>query len=145
VDWDGRVLRITRRSGAAAGDGLRVVAWTRRLQADGGQWLRWQSPPLSQRSALAEAWQRAGLWAQTPSQDDRAYEVPLLPLADWQVFYFRGDSWSNPQSSEGKDSPNTQASVPDGLRVVLTLPPGQALQGVLTRDWVRPTLTTPRT
>jgi general secretion pathway protein J len=28
--------------------------------------------------------------------------------------------------------------MPDGVRLQLTLPPGQALSGVLTRDWARP-------
>ena len=30
LDWDGRVLRILRRSSGAPGDGLQVVAWARR-------------------------------------------------------------------------------------------------------------------
>jgi general secretion pathway protein J len=29
--------------------------------------------------------------------------------------------------------------LPDGVRLVLTLPPGPSITGVLTRDWVRPT------
>jgi general secretion pathway protein J len=29
------------------------------------------------------------------------------------------------------------AAVPDAVRLVLTLAPGQAIQGTLTRDWVR--------
>ena len=32
---------------------------------------------------------------------------------------------------------NAASSTPDGVRLVLTLPPGQALSGVLTRDWAR--------
>jgi general secretion pathway protein J len=30
--------------------------------------------------------------------------------------------------------------VPDGVRLVLTLAPGQGISGVLTRDWMSPTL-----
>ncbi|MDB5945160.1 MAG: methylation, partial [Ramlibacter sp.] len=30
--------------------------------------------------------------------------------------------------------------LPDGVRLVLTLPAGQAVSGQITRDWVRPTL-----
>ena len=37
-------------------------------------------------------------------------------------------------------SAGVDVSVPDGVRLVMTLPPGQALSGVITRDWVRPTL-----
>src|SRR5512133_4084623 len=44
LDWDGRALRILRRSTAEPAEGLRVVAWSRRLVDGVGQWLRWQSP-----------------------------------------------------------------------------------------------------
>ena len=57
-----------------------------------------------------------------------------------------------PQSSCGQDrrripgaSPasapaaRSTAALPDGVRLVLNLPPGQAISGTLTRDWVRPT------
>ena len=44
LDWDGRVLRMTRLAPNVS-DGLQVVAWTRRFDGD-GQWLRWQSPPI---------------------------------------------------------------------------------------------------
>ena len=33
----------------------------------------------------------------------------------------------------------TNTPLPDGVRLVLSLPPGPALAGLLTRDWVRPT------
>jgi len=32
-------------------------------------------------------------------------------------------------------------SPPDGVRLVLTLPPDQTINGTLTRDWVRPQVT----
>jgi prepilin-type N-terminal cleavage/methylation domain-containing protein len=35
LDWDGRVLRITRRGSAGPSDGMRVAAWTRRTDAGG--------------------------------------------------------------------------------------------------------------
>lgn len=35
LDWDGRVLRMTRRT-ASGGEGVLVVAWTRRIDAAGG-------------------------------------------------------------------------------------------------------------
>ena len=153
IDWDGRALRLTRRSSNAEDNGLLVVAWTRRLVDGTGQWLRWQSPPLRSRAALTEAWQRAGLWAQNPGDEEKKREVAITPLDQWQIFYFRNDAWSNPQSSAGAVLPSIPASgaagtvvtvssqpIPDGVRLVLTLPPGQALSGTLTRDWVRPTL-----
>lgn len=150
LDWDGRALRLLRSSSASPGDGLRVVAWTRRQAAGAGQWLRWQSPPLRSRGELQIAWQKAALWAQNPSDEDRKREVAIVPLADWQIFYYRSNAWSNPLSSEGapanastNDNNATLATapaVPDGVRLILTLPPGRALSGVLTRDWMSPTL-----
>lgn len=158
LDWDGRALRIVRRSSAVPGEGLRVVAWARRSVAGQGQWLRWQSPPLLTRSELALAWQKAQGWAQTPSDDDLLREVRTVALDQWQIFYYRGNAWSNPLSSADSATAVSAASsasaaagaavtptaasvamaaVPDGVRLVLTLSPGQAINGTLTRDWVR--------
>jgi general secretion pathway protein J len=146
IDWDGRVLRLTRRASNADADGLLLVAWTRRVVDGTGQWLRWQSPPLRSRDALIEAWQRAGLWAQNPGEDEKKLEVAITPLDQWQIFYFRNDTWSNPLSSDSA-TPGTSgvtgtpaSTMPQGLRLVLTLPPGRALSGTLTRDWVAPTV-----
>lgn len=143
LDWDGRVLRLSRRS-SSAGDGLQVIAWTRRNES-GGQWLRWQSPPVRTAGEWNEAWARASAWAQNASTEDRKREVLVVPLEDWQIFYFRTDAWTNPLSSDGNQTQavagaGTQAVVPEGIRLVLTLPGGQAIGGKLTIDWVRPTL-----
>ena len=136
LDWDGRVLRITRQGGASAGDGLRVVAWTRALTSN-GLWLRWQSPPLSTPAAWQASWLQAAQWAQSPGNAQQPYQVAIMPLVDWQLFYFRGETWSNPLSSTGTTG-NPQPAVPEGIRVVLTLPPDAALSGRLVLDWVRP-------
>jgi general secretion pathway protein J len=153
LDWDGRALRMVRRSSAEPDEGLRVVAWARRSIDGRGQWLRWQSPPLLSRGALELAWQKAQGWAQTPSDDDLLREVRTVALDQWQIFYYRGNAWSNPLSSAGAPEatspaspasaavaptpPGVNADVPDGVRLVLTLSAGQAINGTLTRDWVR--------
>jgi general secretion pathway protein J len=152
LDWDGRVLRMTRRN-AQAGNDLQVVAWTRRSDTS-GQWLRWQSAPLRTLPDWNEAWARASNWAQTGTPQDREAEVAIVPLDDWQIFYYRGGAWSNPLSSEGAQlaasappvpgappqPSGTQNVLPDGIRVVLFLPAGPAISGRLTLDWVQPTL-----
>ena len=144
LDWDGRALRLLRRSASDPGEGLNVVAWSRRAMDGQGQWLRWQSPPLRSRGEVQAAWQKAAIWAQNPSDEDRLREVRLVPLEQWQIFYYRSDAWSNPLSSagtatvEGLAAAATDSQVPDGVRLVLTLPPGQAIHGTLTRDWLRP-------
>lgn len=145
IDWDGRGLRLTRRSSDPQATGPLVVAWTRRTVDGTDQWLRWQSPQVHSRAELAQAWSQAALWAQNPSDEAKRAEVALTPLADWRIFYYRDGSWSNPLSSSAT-APGpanvgvpTDTSIPDGVRLVLTLPPGQALAGVITHDWIRPT------
>ena len=141
LDWDGQVLRITRRSTAMPDEGALVVAWARRDVGGTSQWLRWQSPPLRTRSAWEQAWQQAAQWARNPGDADRRAEIALLPLADWKVFYFRSDAWTNPMSSSGPpaaDAATASVLIPDGVRLQLDLPPGQGLAGQITRDWVSP-------
>ena len=48
LEWNGRVLRMTRRGTASVTDGVRVVGWARR----DGLWLRWQSQPLTTRGEV---------------------------------------------------------------------------------------------
>lgn len=140
LDWDGRVLRIVRRASLGAPPSLHVVAWARRSVDGQGQWLRWQSPSLLDRGTLELAWQKAALWAQTPSDEDRLREVRTVALAGWQVFYFRENAWTNPLSSAGVSAAGSATALPDGVRLVLQLPDGQAVSGTLTRDWVQPLL-----
>jgi general secretion pathway protein J len=152
LDWNGRVLRMTRRATVAAADGVLVVAWTRRIVDGTGTWLRWQSLPLTTRGDLERAWQQADIWSQNPGDELRAREVAIMPLEEWHLFYYRADAWTNPLSSDvvaapaGSQTPagprvgENVAVLPDGVRLVLSLPPGQAIGGRLTRDWVRPTL-----
>ncbi|HSV55066.1 MAG TPA: prepilin-type N-terminal cleavage/methylation domain-containing protein [Burkholderiaceae bacterium] len=139
LDWDGRGLRMTRRANVGGVETLVVVAWASRSIDGNLHWLRWQSPPLGHRAELQEAWAQAAQWAQNPGEQERRREVVIVPLAQWQVFYFRGNAWTNPLSSDGSTSA-AQSAAPDGVRLVLTLPAGQALAGTLTRDWVRPTV-----
>jgi general secretion pathway protein J len=142
IEWNGRVLRLTRLSSLAAADGIRVVGWTRRE----GQWRRWQSQAVTTRGDLDLAWQQADVWAQNPGDALRAQEVAITPLADWKIFFFRENAWTNPQSASATTATSATPAVPasplpDGVRLVLELPPGRALSGELQRDWLRPTLT----
>jgi general secretion pathway protein J len=136
LEWNGQVFRITRYSGASGSSdsGLRVVAWTMGDDQGHKAWLRWQSPVLNTRAQLQAAWLQAGVWAQSPTAASRARQVSIVPLVDWQIFYYRGDAWSNPGSSSEAAAVN-----PDGVRLLLTLPDGQPLVGKITRDWIRPT------
>ena len=143
VEWNGRVLRLTRRSSLSAADGVRVVAWTHRQ----GQWLRWESRPVLTRGELDAAWLEADLWSRNPSDVMRRQEVAIAPLLDWQIFFFRENAWSNPLSTPTATAGTSGAqaadagAVPDGVRLVLQLPTDRAIGGRLQRDWVRPTFT----
>ena len=120
LEWDGRSLRILRRGSIDAADGLRVVAWALRVVDGQGHWLRWLSPPLQNRADLDLAWQKAAIWAQTPSDEDRLREVRTVPLDSWQIFYYRSNAWTNPLSSADSDtaaSTGTASTLPDGARL----------------------------
>lgn len=148
--FDGRVLRLTRRDAAESAlrsDGVRVVAWTRMQSgsATGAQWMRWQSGPVTRRDELADAWERAAAWIDSPAEtDSRDTQVTLAAIDQWQLFYHRGETWGNPQSSVGNESAGVVMTdndkIPNGVRLVLTLSAGQGLSGTLSSDWVRPSL-----
>ena len=121
-DWNGQVLRLTRRTADAplpnsasnsspnmtsaqfspVPASVRVVAWTWRSdpgRPGGGDWQRWQSPPLSQRQDWQNAWALAEQWGQTANDSTRAGQIQIHPLSGWQLFVHRGGSWTNPLSS----------------------------------------------
>ena len=157
LEFDGKVLRLTRRDAAEGGvesDGVRVVAWTRMQRGDmaGAQWARWQSAPVRRRDELAQAWQRAYEWAESGTSaqaaDARDSAVMLGAIDQWQLSYHRGETWGNPLSSVGNESAGSAAAgidtLPNAVRLVLTLSAGQGLAGTVTSDWLRPTLVTGR-
>ncbi len=146
--WDGQALRLTRRGMRQPDEGAIVVAWALRHVDGSSRWLRWQSPPVRTRGEWADAWARAAQWARTPSSSESQRETVLMPLAGWQLYYYRGGAWANAQSASTSGSQpqspgglgNAAASIPDGVRLQLTLPEGGALAGVVTRDWANPLL-----
>lgn len=150
IEWNGRVLRMTRRSTSSPTDGILVVGWTRRVVNGAGTWLRWQSPQVFTRGDLESAWEQADVWSQNPGDELMRREVAIVPLDEWQIFFFREDAWTNPLSSaiQGATAPPAavaagaaaSAAIPDGVRLALTLPAGGSIGGTLVRDWVKPTL-----
>lgn len=144
LDWDARSLRMTRRPAVDDGAGVLVVAWARGERRGQTQWLRWQSAPVRSRQQWAQAWAAAAQWAHSPSEALQAQEVALGPLQGWQLFYFRGGTWSNPLSSAGTATGTAKAGtgspppLPDGIRLILDVPAPHPLAGTLTRDWARP-------
>jgi general secretion pathway protein J len=133
LSFDGATLRLTRR----ASGGLQVVAW--QLQpgltpADGQRWVRWAGPAVTQSGDLKNSWQLSQQ-LQTSTQ--------LTPLelvngvTQWQLYFFRGNAWSNAQSSAGTASNGTTTALPSGVRLLLSFSGGSShLQGDLVKDVV---------
>lgn len=148
IDWDGRVLRLTRRGSDDAAPSVQVVAWMLKSGSDGVRWRRWQSQPFTTRGEWQQAWNFAAAWAQDggASAAGGGYsDVPLVPASNWQLYFFRDNTWV-PASQLPAVAPNPNnpagpvVAMPDGVRLVITLPPGDGLSGTLTRDWVKPTV-----
>ena len=154
IDWDGRVLRITRRSTEVNADGsdsgVWVVAW--RWQTEGSQasgpWRRCQSESLRDNASVQKAWAQAAVWGQN-SSDSASRQTDLLPLQGWQIYFYRDNAWGNALSSAGT-STNTvtgaragagagagSPNLPDAVRAVIQLAPDSG-RGSITIDWVRP-------
>ena len=138
LSWDGRLLRITRASAGEPAGGLRVVAWTRRPD---GQWLRWQSAPFLSQNAWKAAWDNAENWSHAANEQAAdgtgAQAVRVANATEWQVHYFRNNAWTNPLSS-GAESAAAVGTLPDGVRLLINFAPGQAINGPMVLDWVRP-------
>jgi general secretion pathway protein J len=143
LDWDGRVLRITRQHSQDPQAGMQVVAWTH----GNGQWTRWQSAPLTQREVWAQAWNQAQIWGESAGNPmpNNTHEVIIHAIRSWQIYYHRDGAWSNPLSSaanNGVQNPlSNSAALPEGIRLVIDLAENAQVQGKLTLDWVRPTFT----
>ncbi|MBK1686756.1 prepilin-type N-terminal cleavage/methylation domain-containing protein [Rubrivivax gelatinosus] len=124
LQFDGRHLRLTRR----VEGGVAVVVWT---LAD-GVWQRWASPATTRLQPLQQAWLRSQQLQGTEPQ-----QVRLLDgVADWQLYYYRGNAWSNAQSSAGTSTADDGESspgedLPDAVRLVIDTAAGR-----LTRDLV---------
>jgi general secretion pathway protein J len=148
IDWNGRVLRLTRRSSDASAPAMLVVAWTLRSGVDGTRWRRWQSQPFTTRGEWQQAWNMAASWG----QEGGGGETALMPVDGWQLFYFRENTWTPAgELPSGTSNPANPANptgaivnMPDGIRLVLSLSPGDGLAGAITRDWVKPTVGAPR-
>jgi general secretion pathway protein J len=128
LHFDGASLRLTRRTDA----GVQMVVWTLR----GTVWHRWASPAVATRAAdLQEIW----LNSQQLLGNERGDLAALPGTEQWQVYFWRNNAWTNPQST-GDTDPNAIAAqrqqLPQGVRLTLVVAPGSGLSGTYTRDTV---------
>ena len=121
LQFDGATLRLTR----FTPEGAQVVVWSIRE----GVWQRWASPSVRRAFELQQAWMTS---QQLIGTEDR--QVRLLDNAsEWQVYFYRGNAWTNAQSSgdvipaapppalaaSGVVVPRT--ALPSGVRLVIQL------------------------
>jgi general secretion pathway protein J len=89
---DGRAVRLTRR----AEGGMQVVSWALQPDDRGGTWQRWAGPVTTTTHGLQESWFRS---QQLQGSEDGQLRA-LDGLESWQVYFFRGNAWSNCQSAD---------------------------------------------
>ena len=133
LSFDGASLRLVRRLDA----GVAVVVWSLRE----GVWRRWAGPVSTRQGDLQQAW-----LASQQLQGAEAGQLRLLDgVRDWQVYFWRGQAWTNAQSSGDLQAATTPASgaagaaatlaptvkLPTGVRLQLDLPEGRILRDVM--------------
>lgn len=156
LSFDGITLRLIRRTE----QGLQLVAWSLRPSEQPGQQqlLRWTSTPVQSVKDLQDVWIRSQQFVGTEPGQLRT----LTGLAQWQIYFYRNNSWSNAQSSgdvapgdaspappppnvlrpvpppDGIPAPTPSAPrrevLPTGVRLVVTYAEGSGQAGTLTRD-----------
>lgn len=138
LQFDGASLRLTRRTD----QGVQMVVWTLR----GTVWHRWASPNAVTRAGdLQELW----LASQQLLGNERGDLAALPGLAQWQVYFWRNNAWTHPQSTgdvgladpaapgtPGGPPPVVRQQLPQGVRLTLVMGEGGSLSGTYTRDIV---------
>jgi len=133
--FDGATVRFARRTPT----GVQMIAWTLRPDANGvagnASLERWAGPIVTTSAALTDSWLRS----QQLQGGEAGQLRTLTGIAQWQVYCYRSNSWSNCQSTGNIQQGGTQgnpprADRPDGIRLVLSFAPGSGLSGDLTRD-----------
>ncbi len=141
LSFDGSSLRLARRNDSGLQPGLQLVVWSLRQ----GQWQRWAGPTVTRAAELQEAWLRS-----QQLQGNEPQQLRLLDkVVDWQLYFYRENGWSNPQSSGAPAAPaptppaggttppaGTPAAerLPSGVRLVIELPEGKLTRDVLLRS-----------
>jgi general secretion pathway protein J len=136
--FDGASLRLVRDVDA----GLQLVVWALRE----GRWQRWASPVAQRGDELQQHW----LASQQLQGGEPGQLTVHEGIVDWQVYFFRGNGWSNAQSSDDviqaqpppppasgagsapQQPQRLQAVLPSGVRLVLQFADGD--NRILTRD-----------
>lgn len=87
--FDGLSMRMARRTP----QGLQLVVWSLR----GGTWLRWAGTPVTTVRALQDQWMNSQQFIGNEPGQLRT----IIGITEWQAYCYRGNAWSNCQSSAG--------------------------------------------
>lgn len=138
IHFDGMRLRLVR----ATPSGAQIVMWSLRE----GKWQRWAGAATVREVDLIEQWAAA-----SALQGAEPGHVTITGgVLGWQLYFFRGNAWSNAQSTgdlvaagvAAAQRPTGSASgpvaareqLPQGVRLVLTMRDEAAGPASLTRD-----------
>jgi len=132
--FDGASVRFARRTPT----GLQMITWTLRPDANGvagnGSLERWAGPVVTTTAAMTDSWLRS----QQLQGGEAGQLRTLTGIAQWQVYCYRDNSWTNCQSTgdqvPGQPGKQQRQDRPDGVRLVLSFAPGSGLSGDLVRD-----------
>jgi general secretion pathway protein J len=111
LSFDGATVRLVR----TAPGGVQLVAWS--LQ--GGQWRRWTGPVATRAGELQDSWMRS----QQLSGNEAGQVSMLDELTEVQLYFYRGNGWSNAQSTgdlaQGGGNAPAREVLPDGARLLI--------------------------
>jgi general secretion pathway protein J len=111
LSFDGATVRLVR----TAPGGVQLVAWS--LQ--GGQWRRWAGPVATRAGELQDSWMRS----QQLSGNEAGQVLMLDELTEVQLYFYRGNGWSNAQSTgdlaQGGGNAPAREVLPDGARLLI--------------------------
>ena len=109
ISFDGMNLRIVRQSDK----GAQVVVWS----VQQGSWGRWASEFTKIRSVLQSYWQNS----QMLQVNTLGFVSLVGDIQGWQIFCFRGNSWSNCQSSGDRLNDMYSATNPEKIPLALKM------------------------
>ena len=112
--FDGATLRLARE----VPGGVQLVAWSLR----GTKLLRWTGPVVTQVGALQDSW----LNSQQLLGNENGQLTLLDDVQALRVAFFRGNGWSNAQSTG--DVSDAREALPSGVRLELALPGGSLIR-----------------
>lgn len=116
--FDGATLRLARE----ADGGVQMVAW----QLRAAKLQRWAGPVVTTVGALQDSW----MSSQQLLGNESGQLTLLEDVSAINIAFYRGNGWSNAQST-GDVAAGAREALPNGVRLVLTLP-----SGTLTRELV---------